>query len=657
MTGYPTLLSPFQLGSLTIRNRTLMAAMSSGLSDDGGRVSEAQLAYYAERSRGGIGMIAVEFACVDGAYGVSEERQLVIDNDEAIPGHARLVAAIKAGGATPALQLQAPGQFAVARPGELAVAPSEVISRRDGALRARALSSDEVEGLVHSFRLAARRAITAGYEAIELHAAHGYLLMAFLSPAMNERDDQWGGDEQRRLAFPTAVIRAIKAEIGEAPLLYRISGDDFTPGGLGVDDMVRLAPQLVAAGLDGLDVSSGSLTGSLERTIDPMSTEGWRFGMTRRIREAVDVPVAGIGARTPETAEAALARGDLDLIALGRPLLADPHWVAKAAAGAAASIRPCTSCNWCADRVFKHQPTGCAENPRTGRETVPLLSPDAGAGRRLVIVGAGPGGLAAAVQADSIGFETTLIESESWLGGGIVASAAPPGKDTLLWYRDYLTDRLAESGVDVRLGRRATIDTIRELDPFAVILAQGTSPQPLELPGIEQDHVFSAYDLLLNRGPAPESWAGPAVVYGGGETGCETAELLAAHGLEVTLVSRSGDRELARAAEPLYRKVLLGRLRANPKVTILTSTSITAIESGDVVLESEDGHSRIPAAMVVIAQGRRSNDALHEELGRHGVRSILIGDARRISRIGEAVHDANTAIRELVGAAADAPPA
>ncbi|MGP6177247.1 oxidoreductase [Microbacterium sp. A196] len=657
MTAYSTMLSPFRLGSATVRNRTMMAAMSSGLSDPGGHVSEAQIAYYSERSYGGVGLIAVEFACVDSTYGVSEERQLIFDDEHAVPGHERLVAAIRAGGATPALQLQLPGQFAVPRENELAVAPSEVRSRRDGSLLARALTGDEIAGLIVSFRDAAVRALRAGYEAIQLHGAHGYLLMAFLSPAMNSRDDEWGGDEERRLAFPTAVIRAIKAAIGEVPLLYRISADDFTPGGLGIDDMVRIAPRLVAAGVDGIDVSTGSLTGSLERTIDPMSEEGWRFGMTRRVKDAVTVPVAGIGSRTPETAEAALVRGDMDLVALGRPLLADARWVAKAAQGRGADIRPCTSCNWCADRVFQHLPTGCAENPRTGRERVPLLSRDVGRGRQIVIIGGGPGGIAAAVQADSIGFATTLFESELRLGGGIIASAAPPHKDQLLWYRDYLERRLAATQVEVRLGSRATLDDILALDPFAVIQAQGTQPMNHGIPGTHLPHVVSAYDLLLRRGPSPAKWHGPVLVYGGGETGCETAELMAAHGLDVVLVSRSNERQLARAAEPLYRKVLLARLRTNPRVTIRTGTHLVSIDQDGGMLDDGAEATHVAAAMVIIAQGRRSDDSLAAELAERGITSILIGDARRISRIGDAVHDANAAIGELVGGGADAPPA
>ncbi|AWB91246.1 FAD-dependent oxidoreductase [Aeromicrobium chenweiae] len=652
-----SLFSPLTAGQVTLPNRIVMAAMSTGLADERGWITDAQIAYYAERARGGVGLVVVEFACVASRFGISEKTQVTLDDDGAVPGHARLVAAIKAEGAVAGLQLQMPGQFAAPRPGLVPIAPSDVRSRRDGSLRARGLGQDEVEDVVASFARAAARAVTAGYDVIELHGAHGYLLHAFMSPAMNHRDDAWGGDLDRRLAFPRAVISAVKAEIGDRPLLYRLSAEDYMAGGLSIEDMVAIAPLLVAAGVDGIDVSTGSIAGSLERTIDPMSREGWRFDLARRIKEAVEVPVAGIGTRWPETAEAALEAGDVDLIALGRPLLADPAWAAKARGDLTAPIRPCTSCNWCADRVFKHEATGCAENPRAGRELVPLITGDVGRGRRIVVVGGGPGGMAAAIQADSVGFDVILFERAASLGGGLIASAAPPDKQNLLWYRDYLVERLQSSAVDIRLGVEATADLIVDLDPFAVIQAQGTTSLEHGIPGDDGPTVHSAYDLLLGDESVVAALPGPAVVYGGGETGCETAELLAVHGLDVALVTRSRDGELSRAAEPLYRKVLLGRLRANPRITLLAETHLTAIGPSDVGLTSAGESRRVPAATVVLAQGRRSNTGLHAELTTLGRRCVLIGDAAGIARIGEAVHQAHAAVRDLAGTNAEPAPA
>ncbi len=654
---YPRLFSDIRLGSVTLPNRIVMAAMSTGLSDELGRITDAQIAYYAERARGGVGLVVVEFACVASQFGISEATQVTLDDDGAICGHARLVAAIKAEGSVAGLQLQMPGQFAMPRPGLVPVAPAEVLSRRDGSTRARGLEPDEIEDIVTSFGVAAARAVAAGYDVIELHGAHGYLLHAFMSPVMNRRDDAWGGDLDGRLRFPRAVISAVKDAIGDRPLLYRLSAEDYMSGGLSIDDMTTIAPLLVTAGVDGIDVSTGSIAGSLERTIDPMSREGWRFALTRRIKDSVDVPVVGIGTRWPETAELALEAGDVDLVALGRPLLADPSWASKARGDLDAPIRPCTSCNWCADRVFKHQPTGCAENPRTGREMVEPLPRDVGSGRRIVVVGGGPGGMAAAIQADAIGFAVTLFERAEVLGGGLIASAAPPDKENLSWYRDYLLGRLRASRVDLRTGTEATVDRIAALSPFAVIQAQGTVALEHDITGADGPSTHSAYDLLLAKGPAPETWRGPAVVYGGGETGCETAELLATHGIDVTLVTRSTERDLARAAEPLYRKVLLDRLRSNDRITVMTGTHLCGIATDHVEVSGSGPDARVPARMVVLAQGRRSNHALHAELEELGLRTVLIGDAMQIARIGEAVHQANTAIRDLVGTGAEPSPA
>ncbi|MBP3036349.1 FAD-dependent oxidoreductase [Arthrobacter sp. zg-ZUI100] len=654
---YPHLFSELVMGGLRLPNRIMMAAMSTGLADSDGRITPAQVAYYRERARGGVGLITVEFACVDRSHGISEQTQVVLDDDDAIRGHAELVQAIQSEGALAALQLQMPGQFAVEREGSIRIAPSDVTSRSTGLLRARALEGHEVVQIIDSFASAARRAAEAGYDALQLHGAHGYLLHAFLSPAMNNRNDEWGGDEERRLRFPTSVVKAVKKASHGLPLIYRISAEDYMAGGLGVDDMARLAPLLVAAGVDGLDISTGSLAGSLERTIDPMSVEGWRFDMAARIGAAGGVPVAATGSRWPDAAEAALAQGKINLVALGRPLLADPFWAAAARRGTPETIRPCTSCNWCADRVFRHEPTGCAENPRAGRELVPVLGSDAGKGRRIVVVGGGPGGMAAAVQADAAGFGVTLFERSDSLGGGLITSAAPPHKDNLSWYRTYLVRRIAQSAVDVRLGVAATADSIMALQPDAVISASGAAQVPLQVEGEGQGHVYDAYALLHSGHPPAPDCRGPAVVFGGGETGCETAELLAAHGLEVVLVSRSDAADLARAAEPLYRKVLLKRLRANPRVKVLERTRLTRIGKDSVAVESEGSKTTLSATMVVLAQGRRQDQELQGELEERGVRSILVGDSRRIGRIGDAVHDANAAIRDIVGTGREPAPA
>lgn len=653
---YPHLFSPFQIGKLALRNRVVMAPMSTNMSAPDGTVTPAQVAFYRARAEGGTGMIIVEFCCVDAKTGRSEHRQLSLETAGAIDGHQRLVEAIKGAGAAACLQLQHGGQGAKREllADGIAVAPSDVPSRKDPSrLAARALTHEEILGLIEAFGRTAELGVQAGYDAFELHGAHGYLLTSFISPLNNQRTDEWGGDEERRLNFPRRVIARVKQAIGDRPLLYRFSADEFHPDGLSIEDMVRIAPKFVAAGADALHVSIGTGWTSFDKVIEPMSMpEGWRLPYARRIREVVDVPVIGVGQiRWPATAERAVAAGDADLIALGRTLLADPEWANKAQRGEQGTIRPCTSCNYCVTLSSgPHGQIGCAENPRTGHELDAM--PDAGAlrGARAVVIGGGPGGMAAALMLDQAGFRTELFEARQTLGGGLIASAAPPFKDKLTWYQDYLERRLAASTVKVALATRADVATLAGTKPAIVVVALGAEPVRLPIIGVDCAIVHDAYEVLMGDSSwLPPVGATPMLVYGGGETGCETAEYLSERGHQVVLVSRSPARQLARAAEIVYRSVLRTRLADNPLIRIIDNTSIVAIGAdGAVDLQAADGsRTMIEASHVVIAQGRKPDHNMSRHLLEAGIPSVAIGDARQGGRIGDAVHHAYDAVNAL----------
>jgi 2,4-dienoyl-CoA reductase (NADPH2) len=432
-------------------------------------------------------------------------------------------------------------------------------------------------------------------------------------------------------------------------LIYRLSSSDFLPGGLGLEDMVRIAPRLVAVGADALHVSSGAIEGTLDRTIDPMSAdEGWRFAHAREIRKAAGVPVIAVGpVRWPDVAERALAAGDVDMVALGRPLLADPDWPRKAIAGDVAAIRPCTNCNWCFDQVLQHHSIGCAENPRAGRELhMPPL--EGGAGRLAVVVGGGPGGMAAALDLAEAGFQTRLYETRPTLGGGLIASASPPHKEKLFWYLDHLKRRLAASAVEVRVGHAATADELIASQPALVILATGAIAAPPMFDGADDPQILSAYDILTGDRQAPPPGAFPTLVYGGGETGCETAEYLAVRGHNVVLVTRSPAQQLARSAEPMYRKHLRIRLQANSKLTIRDNTAITSVAGCEVALQTSAGPQRTQASWTVVAQGRQTGSTLAPALTTAGIPYALAGDVETIARIGDAVHAARAAVLDLI---------
>jgi len=654
---YRNLFSPFRLGDLSIRNRLVMAPMSTGLASLTGAVTPQQIAFYRARAAGGVGLLIVEFTCVQRKFGISERHQLSLDTVENLDGHCRLVAAIRREGAVPCLQLQHGGMAAKRQliEGGVPLGPSDVPgSRGEGGLAARAMSGTEIECIVECFGRAAELGVAAGYEAFELHGAHGYLLSSFLSPLTNRRDDAWGGDEEGRLRFPATAIARVKQAIGKRPLIYRVSADEFAPGGLCIEDMERIAPRLVAAGVDAIHVSTGNGWHSMEKVVEPMSApEGWRLPYARRVKAAAGVAVIAVGQiRWPETAEDAIVRGDADLIALGRPLLADPEWGNKARRGDRDDIRPCTSCNYCNTIGLAGLGIGCAENPLTGRELD--LPFDAGSrrGARAVVVGAGPGGLAAALMLDAAGYRAELHESRAMVGGGLIASAAPPFKDKLNWYLDFLKRRLARSGVRMLLQSRPGLAALRDPRPEIIVLAAGASPVQLPIEGLDGDSVFDAYEILMgDESWRPQPGSAPVLVYGGGEAGVETAEYVAELGLPVLLVTRSPAAKLARSAELIYRKVLRARIAANQGIQVVDNTCITRIAGEVVTLRSSDGSTTdVRACRVLLAQGREPDRGLAQRLAEAGLPFAVIGDNRRGGRIGDAVLDAYEMVKALCAA-------
>jgi len=652
MSAYPTLFSPIDIGSMRLKNRIIMAPMESHMGNADGSVSRESIAYYRERALGGVGMVVVEFTCVDGLDGFSGMApQLRLDSPFYRPSHAKLASEIKLAGAKACVQLSHAGRQS--HPdviGRQTVAPSAAPLRNyPRATTPRALEEHEIQRIIASFARAAGLAVSAGYDAVMLHGAHGYLLSQFLSPLANRRDDAWGGDLERRMRFPLEVVRAVRAAIGDKPLLYRMSVSDFLDGGTTVEDSERVAPRLCDAGVDAIDISCGSLD-RIDVIMEPMSVpEGVRLPMARRIRAATGKPVICAGVmRQPDKAEAAILAGDTDVVSLGRALLADPFWPAKAKAGRADDIRPCTSCNWCIMELGANRSVGCAENPRTGHETDPPIA-RFGAGRRAAVVGAGPGGVAAALLLDQAGFEVDLYEKRASIGGNLITSATPPGKDKLFWYHGFLERRLAASGVRVRLNTVADPATVMARDPAAIVIAAGARLAPLELGGPGGLLITPAYEVLLGDVHPPRGTAErPVVIFGGGETGAETADFLAEQGHRVLLVTRSGADRIARNAEPLYRQHVLARLKANPAIEILDHTRVTAAAADSLALVGPDGETRRQAAScLLLAHGLTPNDGLADALAGLGPVVVAIGDAHRVARIGEAVNDAYRAVQGL----------
>ncbi|MGF7172977.1 FAD-dependent oxidoreductase [Azospirillum doebereinerae] len=650
---FPHLFSPGRLRGLTLPNRLVMAPMESNLAAADGSVSDDMLAYYTARAAGGVGMVIVEYACVDRPLGLGGSPQLGIDDDALIASHRRLTDAIKAQGARACLQLFHAGRQTLRRftGGQAPVAASPIACRvyRE---EPRGLTVPEIEALTVKFGEAAARAVAAGYDAVEIHGAHGYLIGGFLSGASNHRADSYGGPLENRLRFPLAVIAAVREGAGEAPVIFRLSAEEFVEGGTGIDEALAMAPRLVAAGADALHVSTGTAE-RMDCNVDPVSApQGWRVPLARQVRAVAGVPVLTVGViRQPEVAEQAVADGSADFVALGRALLADPDWPAKARRGAVEAIRPCTSCNWCVDQLLSHKRLGCAENPSAGRETeAPIRR--SGAGRNAAVVGGGPGGMVAALLLHDAGFRVTLFERAATLGLGLVASGTPPGKDKFFWYRDYLVRQLEQAGIAVRLNAEAKPADILALAPAIAVVATGAANRALPVEAADDAPLGFAHDLLTGEAPLGD---GPVVIVGSGETGCECAEYVADAGHEVVLVSRSPERRLARRAQYVYRRQLIARLESNPRIRIETGMELAAVGNGHAVLRHADGTThRRPAGRVLLALGRVPENGLAEVLRAAGLPTHVIGDSREVGRIGDAVHDAYAAVRAFTRAEAGA---
>ena len=651
--AYPNLFSPFKLGSLELKNRVVMAPMSSSLGGTDGRVTADQIAFYQERARGGFGLIVVEFTSVDPDTGRTEVHQLSLESDRNLDGHYRLVDALHESGTKAFIQLQHGGRFAPAKflKDGIVRGPSRVYSRKDpNKLVVEEMDDALIRHLVDAFGAAAGRAARAGYDGIELHGAHGYLLSQFMSPLSNERDDEWGGDATRRMAFPIAVIKSVREAIGDLPFCYRISADEFVKGGLDINDTAEICRHLVNAGIDIIHASTGRGPQAFDKVMEPMSApEGWRLPYARRLKEATGVPVIGVGQiRVPETAEKAIVDGDCDLVALGRPSLTDPFWPAKAQAGTPELIRPCTTCNFCIAAENLHRVT-CAENPRTGRELQAPIPADLGTGKTAVVVGAGPGGISTALMLNEAGFDTHLFEARDTLGGGIIASGAPPGKELLLRYRDYLDRQVTKSGVSTRVGQPVTADEIAAMNPDVVVVAAGTRRRSHGIEGEDSAMVVEAYDLLMGDSGVTFKEGDRVVVYGGGETGCEASEYAAARGAHVTLVSRSRVDQLARSAEMVYRSNLIGRLSQHDRITVLPRHHVVRIGDGTVGVRDADGETtEIGADYILLAQGRDQQSDIADKLIAMGISTHVIGDSRKGGRIGDAVHDGYEAMRAII---------
>lgn len=644
MPHYPHLFEKGKIAGMTVSNRIVFPAMNSGLGSIHGEVTPALIAYYRERALGGAGVMITEIACIDAPRGRAGLTQLRIDHPRYISGLMQLAETLKSGGGLAVVQLHHAGRQTTlnSTDGMSPLAPSPIACRLCRTDPSPA-TAEEIQEIISKFTTSAVLAAASGFDGVELHAAHGYLLSQFISPYTNKRDDAYGGGTENRVRIVTDIIQRIKKLRPKLIVGVRFNMQEFLPGGIEPEEGLKVAALLEQAGADYLSVSVGMYeTG--HTTIEPVSfEEGWRLHLTRMVKEKAGVPVFGGGViRHPDFAEKVLAEGGADYLFVGRNQIADPYWVEKARKGQAEMIRPCLSCNNCIGQSMKGLPIACTVNPDAARETrLTLPVQAAGLQAKIVVAGGGPAGMEAAAVLAQAGHAVTLIEKSGSLGGMLDAAAAPPHKQRVAELRDYLIRCVSCSGADIRLNTPFTADLLAAEKPDLVIGATGS--RPTELPAsLIGGAAVQAVDLLEGQTQIHNK---DVLVIGGGITGCETALFLTSFGNRVTVIEMTG--MLAADMENMSRLDLMQAMK-KAGIQTLTKTSLVSIEGKNAFLKnSQDEEICISADAVVQAVGFAACDPVSEVCRLADVPVLIVGDAAAPRSIECALYEARLAAQRV----------
>lgn len=640
--------SPYKIGNLIVKNRLIVPAMDSGVFDPEGLVIQPTLDYYGARAAGGFGLIIIEIAAVE-RRGVGMPDEPNVWSDEGIAGMTKLANYIKNHGARTIVQLHHAGRETVAAmAGEQIVAPSSVPCPTNRETP-HEFTTQEVYDLIQHYVDAAVRCQKAGFDGVEIHAAHGYMGGQFLSPRSNKRVDEFGGGVEGRAYFMKLVAEGIKNACGEDFVVTaRISSKENRIGGIEMEETIVFAQMLEDYGYDALHISAG--TYETWQTIVPPSSwqSGWNLGSARRIKEAVDIPVISVGLfHDPYTIETALKRGDCDAVALGRQSICDPDFPNKMYAGVIEDIIPCLGCTQrCMEFNFPENlmpgdwGVSCMLNPESSHRADRLLKLT-DQPKNVVVVGAGPGGMQAAFMAAGCGHKVILLEKnpENRVGGQFLIAAYPPFKQGLTRAIRYQLHMCKKNGVDIRFDTEATPELIRELNPDVLIMATGATPIVPPIPGIHDTGVVQANDVLLGEPVLKSS----ALIIGGGEVGVETAEYATDYCSKVTIVEM-----LPTVAEKLYltvRNDLVDRLKKE-EVEIHCNTKVLEFIEGGVIAECNgekitlDGYDH-----VILALGSRS----YVPFDPTGLASEIytVGDAVKARDAKWAIYEAYRAVQKI----------
>lgn len=634
---YPVLLSPIKIGTMEVRNRFVVPPMGTNFANPDGSVSQQLIDYWAARAKGGYGLLIVEVTAVD-PLGKAIPWQPGIWDDEFITGWRKLTDEVHKYGAKVAVQLHHAGRQTTHEViGAQPVAPSAIPCPVDREMP-RELTTEEVYNLIEKFGDAARRAMDAGFDAVEVHGAHGYLIAQFMSPYSNKRIDEFGGDFMNRMRFPVEVVKNIRRKVGSGyPIIFRFSGDERVPGGRTIDESRMVARVMEEVGVDSLHVSTG-VYGSMPWLIAPSAVApGYNVYASEEIKKVVNIPVIAVGRiNEPLMAEDILEDGKADMVSLGRESLADPELPNKVAAGLTEEISPCIGCmQACVGYLFdpNYLKISCLVNPFTGREGE-LKVEKAEKPKKVMVVGGGPGGLEAAWVAAKRGHKVTLYEKENVLGGQYRIGAIPPAKQDILKAIRYYITMGKKYGAEYKMGVEVTEDLIMKENPDVVILATGGVPLVPNIKGIDNPKFVKAVDILEGKKEAGMN----VLIVGGGMVGVETADSLGEHYHNVTIVEMLP--EIARDEQDAVKYFLMERLNKYGVKSITSATVKEFLDDG-VVYEKDGKEEKLTGFdTIVLAMGAKAYNPLEEKIKGKVSEVYVVGDAVKARKALEAIEEA-----------------
>jgi 2,4-dienoyl-CoA reductase (NADPH2) len=706
-TDYPNLLAPGRIGGMELKNRIVLAAMGSNFAEADGRCNERTIAYYEARARGGAGLLVLETSAACHPHGATMPNMIGFSGEQFLPGLTELAERVHRHGAKIVAQLCHGGKMAqedtaAGRPIPLPslVKPGysdmfKVLTQEEVGHFIKAAGPDgkgpqyyemtrqDIDDTVAGFAAAAALAERAGFDGVELHAGHGYLIASFLSPYTNRRTDAYGGSRENRARFLLEIIRAVRsATSDDFTLMIRLDAKEYrVENGIELDDCLVTVKLAEEAGVDAIDVSAyGNTAHAIAFTEAPLVHEpGGFIDFARAVKQAVSVPVIGVGRVEPEVGEKSIAEGDFDFLAMGRKLLADPELPNKLASGKPETVRPCIYCYICVSQIFINQPMCCAVNHDMGREYEGDIIARSSESRKILVVGAGPGGMEAARMLAEKGHRVSLWEKDRDLGGTArIAGLAYEPNERLV---HYLAGAVRALPIDLQTGVEATADKIAAHSADHVVLATGAVRNAPDIAGKAQKHVFDGEELRgILFGTSPEAaaklnplyrlmlstarvtqmlrsvrllrflsriWmpiADEVVIIGGGLVGLELAEYLVERRRKVTVLEPGP--VLGPELAIVRRARVLHMLREHGAV-ILRSAHIERIEVGQVVYTYKDKETAVPCKQVIIALGAEADDSLERQLEGCGARVHRIGDCRDKSFIDGAILDARKLVQAI----------